>query len=492
MSEERKKISLAPGTGSIAAWANAPFKWAVALGELIDNSFDAGATRVEIQFGPIHSKTDRPAYMEITDDGNGVKNMDNIFKLGHSEPSAGAARLGRYGVGLKEAVLLIGDKCSTFVVSRRRGKNEEQTLHVDWNEVWRSGSWDIDGAITTPTMDTRPGTMIRIQPVVRPFPKKDDLDRLLAELGYLYCPALKGGKQIVIRKHGERAKPSIARYERPPFDGEEIDVAITVDGKSARVRAGIVKDGADNPKSGITYYHEFRVIKPASRFGCKEHDYTRILGFVELDGQWPLTKNKDDLAGDQAALYEEVYRVIRPLLLRADELGKHDAEQKMEHALTQGARAMIRGGDGEPAKAVREVGPRNADNDGSKATGGGTGHKRAKRTQPGNRFRAGALGNLTVKFGPLGKDGGIGEVKEGDPMGIVLNTYELDKTQHLANLDALFAKVAALLAEWIIARPGQKSLGGILGEENFSQCVARFLRNVSTPALASVPLAAVK
>ncbi|KAL6511199.1 hypothetical protein OROHE_020568 [Orobanche hederae] len=100
-----------------------------AIAELVDNSRDAKATKLEVAIGKFYSKTagkDIPM-LSLIDDGHGMSHEDvqRMISFGHAQPEADDPNhIGRYGVGFKTGNLEIP------VVSYRR---IGQFMEVDTN-----------------------------------------------------------------------------------------------------------------------------------------------------------------------------------------------------------------------------------------------------------------------------------------------------------------------------------------------------------------------
>lgn len=381
------QIDIAPDVhGTIAATRAKHYEWSHILGELIDNAFDAGATRVDI------SRDGRS--LTIEDDGEGCDDLAKMLTMGrHSKRSRPTQ--GRYGVGLKDAAWWVGGP--TKIETRRNGK--ERIVLIDWDGMagWFAPSPSVEDA------GNLRGTRIRFPSIAkeRRFPDGKRLDALLEELAFIYSPAIKSGRQIVFQRARDRSP--LQRYELPTLI-DVIDTTISVEGKTARVHVGIVPDGVDNPRPGISYTHLFRVILH-SALGCGGLGSSRIAGWVSLDGGWTLARNKDDVSAYKDDLGEAVFAAIRPIVEKASSQALVMRTASLSESLTASFRGIV-GGSEANAKARREK----SDRHGSiRPTGTGTKHSRAAKTQIGTRFRDARPREFRIDFKPC-SDPSIGEV----------------------------------------------------------------------------------
>jgi hypothetical protein len=374
MSDESRDMDLTPESNMVLALCEANLHWRTALGELIDNAFDAGATNVSIA---IEGKGASSKFV-IRDNGSGCKNLVVLFKPGARDQQA-TTRLGRWGVGAKDAMLCIGGAKSTVRATSVHG-GIHRSAQVNWDLLVKSGNWKAQGSAPqsrTAAADER-GTTIVVTPVAKQIPEGKRWEALLDDLGYQYSPAIKRGMQITITR-GKGVPEPIKRYESPPLEPGHIDVQIEVGGKKARVYFGIVQQSAPNKRAGITYTHDFRVIIPASGYGCGGFDYTRVAGIVDLDESWVLTKNKDGISSHVDDLFEEVFRVCRPLLQKAEVIGQKLESAAFDNDVERSVNESIFGRE----KAKREDGNEHGTRT---PTGKGGKHKRAEQTQDGDTF----------------------------------------------------------------------------------------------------------
>jgi len=355
---------------------NLPGGLKTALAEWIDNSFDAGARHVAITFERHGGK--RPA-LTIRDDGAGTDRLDKFLRLGDHGRS-NTTRLGRFGVGSKDAALWCGGMDSRLSVASIHG-GHRRSVSIAWQRFVRD-----NGRVEFP--DPEPaglgerGTTITVEPVDRSVPHGEDWDKLVAELGYLYSPAIHEGRQITLTAptRGTRPEP-VLPWDPPDLEPGYVETNITVAGRTAHVKCGIVPAGVPHPptRQGLTYWHGFRVIVPASSRGCGSYDTSRVCGFVKLLSGWALSKNKDEIIGADD-LYAAVEQVCRPVLEKADKVGRTLDSEAFLSSVSERVNAGI---DAAEAKARRGKG----DTKGKKnPTGDGSPHRKAEREQSGSRF----------------------------------------------------------------------------------------------------------
>ena len=384
-------VDATPGTAVLFSYANANHEHWKMLGECIDNAFDANASHVDIRIGKRMTKGHE--FIEVTDTGDGCDRPDVMVKLGGRRAHR-TTRLGRYGIGLKEALFWWGGAAHLLSIVTTSGKVTTQ-IKADWGEVCRTGDW-------THAIEKRPraaedgerGTKIRVRPLVHKMPEGKDWDGLVARLGYIYAPALKQGRSISLEKNGVRFP--VQKWETPNL-AEHISQTIDVDGKRVHVYAGIVAEGVNNARPGLTYWHGFRVILEHTKAGCGAFNTSRLCGFVELLDGWELTKNKDNISENTEALFEAVERVLTPLLEKASKASLNLEIEALRSRAEQLANAAL--GRKPDAKAKREQ-QENGKRGSVEPKNTGRKHRGAKNVQPGGSFaraRA-AQGSISIVF----------------------------------------------------------------------------------------------
>lgn len=420
-----------PPKGSLLnAYANAALKWWIVFGEWIDNSFDAQASTISIEF----SKD----ALVIVDDGVGCDDPAVMVQLGERIKHA-STMLGRYGIGAKDAALWVGGVNSNVDVFSVCG-GVHRSLRVNWTD-YAETEWDLDDNVERPLRPgEKTGTEIHISPLARRPPHGQDWRELLSELGYVYSPALKQGHQIKFKAptRGARWEPLVS-WELPKFEGDVIDERLEIHGRTARVYCGVVQQGEPNPRAGFTYSHKWRVIERASAHGCGDHSPARMCGFVDIDASWPLTKNKDGVSRDADVLYAEVERIARPVLERADSVGVELQSRQFRQEVNATLNAHLATAD---AKAKRAKGTTH----GTKVpTDTGSPHRQAQREQPGQTFHSRRQGGFDVDYVNIGRPDDLGELKV--PSQVLLNLANpmIAHYRETHNIEAIVLAAAVLI-----------------------------------------------
>src|SRR5258705_6207293 len=123
---------------------------ASAISELIDNSIQAGATRIDISFTEVGG--DLPVEVSVRDNGSGMDpfTLRQALRFGGSTRFGDRTGLGRYGMGLPNASLSQARRVSVYTwqsssAAQRRGDAPEcvYTSYLDVDEIVRSEIEDV-------------------------------------------------------------------------------------------------------------------------------------------------------------------------------------------------------------------------------------------------------------------------------------------------------------------------------------------------------------
>lgn len=469
--KQETTIDISPSTHLIQSLASQNLTYVKALCEFIDNALDAGATTVTIEFGKPNKEG--ALLVLISDNGEGCKSLIPLIRLGNHE-SHGKKRdvLGRYGIGAKDAMLWLGGVDSSVTVQSVYG-GVFRKLQLRWMDLCRSESWTVKvNDIMQPERPAGPGeigTQITVAPVIRRVPDGKDWDRLLSTLGYLYTPAIKGGKQIVVYngRKGHLRTP-LTRWTRPELEPGFVNETINVNGKQARVHVGIVQEKTLNDRPGITYFHGFRVIQSASSKGCGPYGIRRICGFVELSKEWTLNKNKDGVAKDEQALYDAVFDVCKTIFEKAECI----TQQLESSVMINRIESLINDVLTPPnTKAKRE---RGSSHGSKKPTGNGSKHNNATKTQSGTTFTKGLRGSIRFEMIEWPDSQKIGQFENGGSVLVNKSHPAVHAMIDARNWMGLAQVAIALIGSWYSLHPTDSRGQGLLRMDPNGDMVEQF------------------
>lgn len=201
--------------------------------ELVDNALDAGAERVWIELG-------RRA-VTVADDGSGMEDINDAIRFGKgTRAGRRSGVLGRYGVGMTDALCKLGPKAE--VTTLRDGGLRR--LRVDWEECLRNGHFPyleegnprrseeialLDGLFASS------GTRVRIHGQA-PGIHLDRLHRILTER---YTPGIWQGREIFARRESQDWVAVEDMDPGPLHDVIEYDGMI--DGRPYHVYGGLME-----------------------------------------------------------------------------------------------------------------------------------------------------------------------------------------------------------------------------------------------------------
>lgn len=390
-----------PKTHSLIGIASFTFTWLTALTEWIDNSIDAGATQVKLAL--VKAPTGKWV-LTIDDDGCGKEDLDPFFQLGAHEAHANGKGSGLYGFGGIQAALWVGGENSRLEVQSTRDGYTRGNF-ADWKSVRQSGSWQIEDPQVCEAPRGEHGTKITVTPVVRQVQSGESWERTLARLAWIYSPAIKRGVQIQVRK--QASNRVLVATEYPPLRPGIVDTVIHINGKSARLYAGIVQDGAPNPHPGLTYMHRYRALSDMTEthLGCGGAPTARIFGVVDVDDSFKRTTNKTGLR-DPEEVVEAVERAMAPITEEANRHGMELRSSAFASAVEAAVNAGLALGDGARASRPGKGGKRGT----QASTGIGPKHMNATVKQPGGPMPWRIASGLRVTWHPMGTEAGAGRI----------------------------------------------------------------------------------
>jgi hypothetical protein len=204
--------------------------------ELVDNALDAEAGRVWVELGR--------RSVTVADDGSGMEEINDAIRFGKgTRAGRRGGVLGRYGVGMTDALCKLGPKAE--VVTLRGGGLRR--LRVDWEECLRNDHFPYlaeekarraDEIELFEGIQVRSGTRVRIHGQA-PGVHLDKLHRLLTER---YTPGIWQGREIFVRREAREPQDWLVVEDMDPgplhdvieYDGE-------IDGRPYHVYGGLME-----------------------------------------------------------------------------------------------------------------------------------------------------------------------------------------------------------------------------------------------------------
>lgn len=355
-------ISIVPSTDLILAdIAREGVTWQMALSEAIDNSLDAGASRILIE---LDKKSKR---VGVVDNGSGCPEPHKMLVSGYSTKRLARTTLGRFGVGLKHASFYFCGKDGATKIVTLHGSECKQ-ISVVWSRVIESGEWCIEApTIVEPDeigamLPDHKGTSIVFSRVKRQFLSGDQFDELARNLSFAFSPALRSGVQIEFNVAGKRRTLCAPR---DPVWSESTEFEVDIGGKKARVRAGILDKSDESKRQGMSISFGHRVVTADSASGCGSYSTQGFAGFIELDRAWELGQNKSSVTDDSFPMLRDAIEIrLRPMLekLRNSTLQvQSEAFRNDLSNMVNAAMESVRGKAKRPGKHGEERKPKDKD-----------------------------------------------------------------------------------------------------------------------------------
>jgi hypothetical protein len=257
------------------------------------------------------------------------------------------------------------------------------------------------------------------------------------------------------------------------------------------VFVGLVEKPEDNRRAGITYYHKWRVIIPATALGCKDVNIGRVCGFVNLDTGWQLSKNKDDISDNKEELADAVYEACKELFAKASAEDSVVKSAAFASQITDAIRGVFATPD---SKAKRERGEKKGTVD---PVDGPRKHKRARKLQPGEKIaqeiRAGKI-RVDFRSAPDGDDS-IGKVDAAGDRVIIHTTHPAiaEIQRRFDHRAALVIAVSLIVNHATTSGPSGQTLLPVIAdaamESQFIVGISEVLRRANTASF-QIPMRA--
>jgi|688.fasta_scaffold85733_2 hypothetical protein len=462
----------APKTHMMRSVMSQNHPWWKALAELVDNSFDAGATSITIE---CDNRT-----LSISDNGCGVSDVSALLTLGkHVDHKK--TQLGVFGIGAKDAWLSCSDVME--VITCHNGVRSHGVFDI--NQIIEN-NWEYPDPTETKTGE-KPYTMLRFR-----LRKDKELpgQKAFDELAWVFTPAISSGRSITLCRASRTSV--LAPTALPPLT-EIISDTFQVDGRGLSIEVGLVKKGHAVSRGPLWLILGHRIIEKTN-LGCGNYSTMGVAGSITLHPEWRplLMKNKDGMSANQDSIGDAILERIEPLLKKAQSLSEDIESTKLRHELEEklNSSAMLAAAKGDAERGNR----RQKRNSPRTASGGIMPVGTPRKIQTAEKVHEAIPGTVTCAQQPPieRKRNGfrldyceIDEQEIGDFLPLT-NTVRLN-IQHpfiaamkkASNMPSLYSAAVALITDHGIRKPDGKPV--------FVQCYESFARAYGEMMVAFIP-----
>lgn len=267
-----KKFNLVPSTRIMFNISQTGAKPYQAVAELIDNSIDAGATKIEINYTV---DKEHLTSLSISDNGAGmcINALVNGLSLARSDKS-GEGTIGHYGMGMKTALVSLGRAWS---IQTSKGNNESFVVSQSIDEIINNQNWEVEVETIQAKKKLSSGTYIHVLNCQKINAALFE-ESLCEKLGETYRLFIKNNKVQITINGVELDAISYTVYEEN-FNKFQFDI----DGKTVTGWIGIL-DKPIQDRHGFSLFKNGRVIIRNSIIGFPAgSDSARIVGEIHLD-----------------------------------------------------------------------------------------------------------------------------------------------------------------------------------------------------------------
>lgn len=281
-----------------------------AMAELIDNSIDAGADKIEIllnekEFASGQAKRKRLSDIVIADNGSGMTEPFINSCLTFAKGSGVSAnRIGKFGVGLLQSSIFVGQRVEVFSKEKKSSIWRKVYLDIEESSNKNEATYDDATEESPPTyilekVSSDINTIIYWSKLDRIDAAKADTLIRRAELlfGRIYRYKIKGGLSIKLKSFDDFKGKPINDKKIIPYDplfltnGESYEAEILWDVATNQENLGInTKLGHKDKYRSSTYYKKFikdcepfKTSKPIFQKDIHAYDITHK---IELNGQF--------------------------------------------------------------------------------------------------------------------------------------------------------------------------------------------------------------
>lgn len=324
-----REMEANPTTRELLSDVNSGTTIDLAIGELVDNCLDAGATEIVVETG----KT----FYRITDNGRGTDTPWDIVQKGVSRSQFDAQKSGMYGIGAPKSLTRLGryheihsvtETCYRMAVRDidEQLRTERFVIHTD-----ELAMADEDG------LAFEVGTTVHVDRLNSK--RRPNKGRLIESLTRQFRPAIKAGVKIDVVWDGECHGLVDAGHPRFSKKHPTVSGVYEVEGRKFEVIAGVMEDRQPELTGCHIVKLNRRVREDRALVAKGGPDFYAWVDLKEPSevSEWELTQFKDDIADDELkrSLEDVLVDLFQPILRSVGTTGQRMKIRNINLALNQ-------------------------------------------------------------------------------------------------------------------------------------------------------------
>lgn len=455
-------INIPPSTSMIDSIRNSSdLTLKKGLSELIDNSIDSGANKIEITVSEAGN-------IEVKDNGCGM-NKDDLAKAliyGKSIKLSDRGKIGKYGVGFKHTTIRFSTK--TIVKTKKDGF---PTIHaiINWNDIRDSNEWNFPFKRSEGISKAKSGTSIKLLNGSNISARV--LSQTMRLINESYHYAIKNGVRIYY--NGERLtakpEPTMMKKSLKSWTSEWKERNYTL---SVGIIESTIKGGLPVKRfHGLTVLCSSKVIIGADvERGFRDMFEPNVRIFLELDQsgkkEWTLSTHKDDVLELDEFLESIFTGKILPILKEAEKASEELALSSVQDVLNDKLSGLF---GGKKILEKRNVTQKDLNNKGAEPKDTGVKREQAEKIDPllPGSVKSDGMRGLKVFISNLGEQYEMVTVQGVRVFTIRLNTHyeQMSKVVHNSakSTDAILSIVLMAAASYVAQKKPERYMNMLEG-----------------------------
>lgn len=338
MNETNHQLDITPDTTLYSKMGESGHTHADATNELIDNSIDARTSEnLEVRIQATENS------FEITDNGSGMdmSEVGNAMRLAYSDKDA--SKLGRYGLGMKSAMMRFGG--GFILITKKKGSTKKIVVDFDKDRLEQtSDSWKIDCV----EIDCEPNEYQKSFTTVQSTKFRTRLTKKMIQSMQTSIAkkfrSFISDESIKIIFNGDIVKPRQPSFV--PKTKKTFNIYLS-NGERIHGFTAILKIPSD-AESGFNMYRNNRLIIGGERIGSRS---IMITGDIHADCLHVGSTKREFVRDD---LYEEFEQQMKPIIDDVLREAKQHEKPPMSQKIQENLVGMIEGAIGTFSESIQK------------------------------------------------------------------------------------------------------------------------------------------